>query len=270
VAKTSDQAAADWQAAADQVRAEGEGKAARRAAGNGSPTLNRATLDFIREGAHQGDRHRILFSAAANLREFGCPPALAFALLEESGLDAGLPPKEVCRQIGCGLAAVGSKPMHQDAGQSTQEAPDGSNVENPPEAATSDSGGSEGQSCQQLTRATDSKPADLKAALTKLWAQSPAPPAPSPMGTALGTPADAPPATADQAKGPAVLPPDPPALVPLPPGAVGSGTLDTPCRCGSTQYVEIPIPENRTRRDCRKCGRFAGWGRWHDQGGPTA
>ena len=80
----SDQAAADWQAAVALVEREGEAKAARRAAGNGSPTLNRSTFDFIREGAGTGDRHRLLFSAAANLAEFGCPPALAVALLEEA------------------------------------------------------------------------------------------------------------------------------------------------------------------------------------------
>jgi hypothetical protein len=37
---------------------------------------------------------------------FGCPPALAHALLTEAGLDSGLPPKEVRRQIDCGLGHV--------------------------------------------------------------------------------------------------------------------------------------------------------------------
>ena len=60
VTKTSEAAAADWQAAVDLVASEGEAKAARRAAGNGSPTLNRSTLDFIRDGAGTGDRHRLL------------------------------------------------------------------------------------------------------------------------------------------------------------------------------------------------------------------
>jgi hypothetical protein len=105
----SDQAAADWQAAAALVVRESEAKAARRAAGNGTPTLNRTTLDFIREGAGTGDRHRLLYSAAANLAEFGCTPALAVALLEESGLDSGLPPKDVRRQIECGLAEKGGE-----------------------------------------------------------------------------------------------------------------------------------------------------------------
>ncbi len=66
-----------------------------------------------------------------------------------------------------------------------------------------------------------------------------------------------------------VLPPLPEPLLPLPPGAVGSGTLDTPCKCGSREFVDVAISEGRSRRDCRKCGRFLGWGKWHDQGGPT-
>ena len=78
----------------------------RHANGDG-PTLNRSTLEFMREGAVVGDRHRMLFSAAANLAEFGCPSALAHALLTEAGLDSGLPPKDVRRQIDCGLTAGG-------------------------------------------------------------------------------------------------------------------------------------------------------------------
>jgi hypothetical protein len=51
-----------------------------------------------------GDRHRLLYSAARNLGEFGCPHELAWALLSEAALDSGLPPREVRRQIECGLA----------------------------------------------------------------------------------------------------------------------------------------------------------------------
>jgi len=219
-ARRSDQAATDWTAAADQVARESEAKAARCAAGNGSPTLNRATLEFIRDGAGTGDRHRLLFSAAANLREFNCPSALAVALLEEPALDSGLPPKEVRRQIECGLAAVGSAPTPLVASESPQGRPDGSAIEHPPQAAASDSGGSGGQTCQQVTRAT--------------------------------------------------LSPLPEPYKPLPAGAVGSGTLDVPCRCGSTEYADMPISGGRTRRDCRRCGRFLGFGRWYDDGGPTS
>jgi hypothetical protein len=102
-----EQAAADWSDAAARAREEAEGKAQRRAAvANGTPTLNRQTLDFIRDGTEQGDRHRLLFSAAANLAEFNCPPALAHALLTDAALDSGLSPSDVRRQIECGLAHV--------------------------------------------------------------------------------------------------------------------------------------------------------------------
>lgn len=99
-----EQAAADWFDACRQVKQEAEVKAKRRAESSGTPTLNRLTLNFIRDGADHGDRHRLLFSAAANLAEFGCPPALAHALLTDAALDSGLPPGDVHRQIACGLA----------------------------------------------------------------------------------------------------------------------------------------------------------------------
>jgi hypothetical protein len=110
-AETAATLAADWQAAVEQVAKQGEAKSARRAADNGVPMLNRSTMEFICNGAGNGDRHRLLFSAAANLAEFGCPPALAHALLSEGGLDSGLPPKDVRRQIDCGLAAVIATPQ---------------------------------------------------------------------------------------------------------------------------------------------------------------
>jgi hypothetical protein len=113
VKATNDQAAADWQVALQAVEREAQVKAERRAAlGDGTPQLNRATLDFICDGAEPDHRHRRLFSAAANLAEFGCPPALAHALLTEAALDCGLPPADVRRQIECGLAhgATGQSP----------------------------------------------------------------------------------------------------------------------------------------------------------------
>ena len=161
---TSDRAAADWQAAVDQVRQENEAKTVRRASGAGA-TLNRQTFDFIRQGAEQGDRHRLLFSAAANLAEFGCPPALALALLEEPGLDAGLPPREVRRQIECGLGSVGTEPTPQAAPEPPEDAEDEESHQEPAKRNTGDSGGSEGQSCQRLTETTAPSVADLAA----LW-----------------------------------------------------------------------------------------------------
>lgn len=103
----NDQLAALWTDATEAVNREAEAAKDRQAAianGTTPDRLNRATLDFIRDGATQGDRHRMLFSAAANLTEFGCPLPLALALLTEAGLDSGLKPSEVKRQIECGHA----------------------------------------------------------------------------------------------------------------------------------------------------------------------
>lgn len=97
------QAVTDWRHAAEQVGQRAEANKQRRLNINGTATLNRATLDFLRDGATAGDRHRLLFSAAANLAEFGCSFDLAWALLSEPALDSGLAPAEAKRQIECGL-----------------------------------------------------------------------------------------------------------------------------------------------------------------------
>ena len=241
--RANDQAAADWQAASRQVEQQAEAKAVRRVDGTDGATLNRQTLAFIREGADTGDRHRMLFSAAANLAEFGCPSALAVVLLEESALDSGLSPKDVRRQIECGLASVGSESTPQIAQESPQAAENGPPVGNPAEGITSDSAGSQGQTCQQLTRVTTTE-------LTALWNR----PSPTKIDDSMPTPVGTKPA----------LPALPPRLIPLPPKAVGSGKLDTACRCGSTEYVDVAISGGRTRRDCRECGKFLGWGQWYE------
>jgi hypothetical protein len=97
-------AAADWARAVEAAQAEGKAKGeARQALQTNGPRLTRSTLEYLRDGAGTGDRHRLLYSAAANMGEFGSVEALAFALLEPVGLDTGLPPREVRRQIECGL-----------------------------------------------------------------------------------------------------------------------------------------------------------------------
>lgn len=96
--KANQQAIEDWH------KAQSEAAAVVVSIDKGDRTrLNRATMEFIRHGAQEGDRHRLLFSAAANLAELGCTTQLAHALLTEAGLDSALPPKEVERQIECGL-----------------------------------------------------------------------------------------------------------------------------------------------------------------------
>jgi len=72
-------------------------------------TLNRSTWEFMHDGATSGDRHRRLFSAAANLGEVGCSFELAWALLNESALDSGLSPSDLRRQIDCGLNHTGGR-----------------------------------------------------------------------------------------------------------------------------------------------------------------
>ena len=68
--------------------------------------MNRLTLEFIRDGADNGERHKLLFSAAANLAEFGCPGPLAHALLTEPARDGGLSPSDVRRQKESGVDSI--------------------------------------------------------------------------------------------------------------------------------------------------------------------
>ena len=112
----SEQAAADWLDAVQVMEREAEAIQQRRTSGIGSTRLNRSTLDFIRHGAGSGDRHRLLFSAAANLAESRCPSELAHELLTEAALDSGLAPNEVRRQIECGLK------HHQHTADGSREA----------------------------------------------------------------------------------------------------------------------------------------------------
>jgi hypothetical protein len=92
------QAAADWRQA--------EGAAGTRQAAkaklDGEPRLTRSTRAFLAEGATTGDRHRLLFSAAANLAELSCPLPATMELLTEPALDCGLTASDVRRQIECG------------------------------------------------------------------------------------------------------------------------------------------------------------------------
>jgi len=261
----SDQAAADWQAAVEQVAKEAKAKAARRAGTGGEPTLNRGTLDFIREGAGIGDRHRLLFSAAANLAEFSCPLALAFALLEPAGLDSGLAPKEVRRQIECGLAAVPS-PL-PSVSTTADGAPSAATVASrgqapagpPPKLAADPLGDVPAAPDKTSPAGAD----ELRRQLAALWGSTAPPQAKPAADVPRHSPGD------QRAKGLAALPPDPPPLKPLPPRALQTGRLDTPCRCGSLEYVDVAISEGRIRRDCRQCDRFIGWTKWYDKGETT-
>lgn len=95
----AERAVAQRAAAAEQRRVE-------IANGDRAVTLNRKTRAFLNGEVEAGDRHRLLYSAAANLAELGCPLSAVSALLTEPALDTGLPPKDVARQIECGHAAA--------------------------------------------------------------------------------------------------------------------------------------------------------------------
>lgn len=92
-------AVAEKNAAAEQRRLE-------VASGGRTASVNKLTRAFLTGEVEVGDRHRLLYSAAANLAELGCPLPAVRALLTEPALDLGLPPKDVARQIECGHAAA--------------------------------------------------------------------------------------------------------------------------------------------------------------------
>ncbi|MGD8452208.1 MAG: DNA primase [Phycisphaerae bacterium] len=102
----SEPAAALWAEAAAQVQREADARAEHLGSGDAPNKLNRATLDFIREGASVGDRHRRCYSAAANLGELGAPLGLCAALLTEAALDCGLTPTDIRRAIENGWASA--------------------------------------------------------------------------------------------------------------------------------------------------------------------
>jgi hypothetical protein len=78
--------------------------ALRRDFGNGADLrAPRYLVDFLRFGTDEGQRHQTLFRCAAWLTEQGAPPSLVGALLTEPGRDVGLMPKDVERQIACGI-----------------------------------------------------------------------------------------------------------------------------------------------------------------------
>lgn len=96
------EAADCWREIVKLVDDDKAGSAERRSS-NGAAKLNPTTRAVLVEGSFVGDRHRELFSSAANLAEFGSVEELAFALLTPCGLNSGLSPSEVQRQIACGL-----------------------------------------------------------------------------------------------------------------------------------------------------------------------
>lgn len=121
----------DWREAEEQTaRAAVARAAARRDYGKPDARAPRYLLEFLRFGVDEGERHPTLFRCAAWLAEQGAPPSLVSALLTEPGCDVGLTPKDVERQIACGIeharrqrgASIDAAPMPDDADEDAAEA----------------------------------------------------------------------------------------------------------------------------------------------------
>jgi hypothetical protein len=107
--ESADMLVAVWDKAAQEVAAKAAAVEQRRqevASGERAVSVNALTRAFLNGEVEAGDRHRLLYSAAANLAELGCPLSAVSALLTEPALDVGLPPKDVARAIENGHAAA--------------------------------------------------------------------------------------------------------------------------------------------------------------------
>jgi len=93
-----EQAAADWQQVLTSTHhTEAAGDTSHAA------SVNRITRELLAGETLVGDRHRHLFSAAANLAEYPDIRSLIHGVLTEPGRDIGLSPSDVFRQIELGI-----------------------------------------------------------------------------------------------------------------------------------------------------------------------
>jgi hypothetical protein len=104
--ESADMLVAVWDAAERAVTANAAAAEQRRlevASGERPASVNRQTREFL-NGEVEVERHKRLYSAAANLAEIGCSLPAVRALLTEPALDLALPPKDVERAIDNGFA----------------------------------------------------------------------------------------------------------------------------------------------------------------------
>ena len=90
-----------WDTALSEVARQREAAQAARSQDNRSGgSLTRVTMAVLRgEGLAPGSRHRLVYSAAANLAECGAPLELTEQLLMDVARESGLPPRDALRQI---------------------------------------------------------------------------------------------------------------------------------------------------------------------------
>lgn len=103
-ARPDAQLATDWADAEERATERARPKA--NGGGDSTTHVHRATLEFIRDGADEGERNRKLFDAATNLAELGVPETAVHGLLTEAARDSGLPPSEVRNTIAKAVARV--------------------------------------------------------------------------------------------------------------------------------------------------------------------
>jgi hypothetical protein len=104
----------DWNQVAGAVRGKGERQARRNVAnGEARTKINPLTRSLLTDptSIRIGERHKTILSAAADLASFPTVDDLVTALLTPPGLDTGLPPKEVLRQIACGIEMAGRQKL---------------------------------------------------------------------------------------------------------------------------------------------------------------
>ncbi len=111
------QLAADWRNAEDVTARKANDRAmVRHDFGPVDARAPRYFVDLLRFGVNECERHQTLFRAAAWLTEQGVPAARCAALLTEPGRDVGLTPKDVERQIACGIEHARRQLQREDVG----------------------------------------------------------------------------------------------------------------------------------------------------------
>lgn len=107
--ESADFLVATWDKAKRSVEERDREMSERRAAvvaGTAAAKLNRQTRLFMAGEVEVGDRHRLLFSAAANFAELGCPLPAIREILGEPARDVGLAPRDIERAITNGYESV--------------------------------------------------------------------------------------------------------------------------------------------------------------------
>jgi hypothetical protein len=111
---------ADWREVAAAVRGGRKREVRRRTAdGEARQRINPLTRTLLTDptSIRVGERHKVILSAAADLAGFPTVDDLVAALLTSPGLDTGLPPREVARQVQCGIE-LARRQRHGEGGAS--------------------------------------------------------------------------------------------------------------------------------------------------------